>query len=104
MTLRCPRCTEPLRLKDMTLAKSIEGRLDTLGHVHITPASAMNGELVCGQLTNTGRFEGQALVHGKIELTGKSRTTGQLRGQSLTVLPGATVTGQARIGPTTPKP
>ena len=93
-----------MRLKDVTLAKSIEGRLDTLGHVHITPASAMSGELVCGRLTNAGRFEGQAVVHGRIELAGKSHTSGRLRGQSLTVLPGATVTGRARIGPTTPEP
>ena len=104
MSLRCPRCTQPLRLDDVTVAQAIEGRLDTLGHVNITPASAMSGQLVCGQLTNTGKFDGNALVHGKIELADKSLTTGQLRGQSLTVLPGATVTGHARIGRTIPDP
>jgi cytoskeletal protein CcmA (bactofilin family) len=60
----------------------------------------MKGELICGQLTNTGRFDGQAVVHGKIELSGTSLTTGEITGQSLTVQPGATITGHARIGST----
>lgn len=102
MSLRCPRCTRPLRLEDVTLAQAIEGRLDTLGHVHLMPASALSGELVCGELTNDGRLRGRVLVHGKIELSDKSLTTGNIRGQSLTVLPGATITGRARIGPTIP--
>ena len=101
MSLRCPRCTQPLLLEDVTLAEPTEGRLNTMGHVNITPTSAMTGQVVCGQLTSAGQFDGTAVVHGKIELADGSRTTGRLRGQSLTVLAGATMTGHATIGPNT---
>ena len=101
MSLRCPRCTQPLVLEDVTLAEPTEGRLDTVGHVSITTASAMTGQVVCGQLTSAGQFDGTAVVHGKIELAASSRTTGHLRGQSLTVLLGATMTGHATIRPNT---
>ena len=101
MSLRCPKCTQPVVLEDVTLEEQTEGRLSTMGHVEISQTSGMRGQVVCGQLTNDGRFEGSALVHGKIELGSASQTAGQLRGQSLVASPGARITGHARIGPDT---
>lgn len=105
MSLRCPRCTQPLILRDLTLDKPVKGRVETMGHVALPAGSAINGQVQCGQFTSNGRFEGRAVVHGPAELFPNSVTTGELRAQSLTVQPGATLRGHARIGPTaTPKP
>lgn len=98
MSLTCPRCTSPLTFKDITIDRPVEGNVDTLGHIQISSASGMSGELACGHLTNSGKFDGSMIVHGPIELKDHSQTTGDLQGKSLQVDPGATVEGRARIG------
>jgi len=98
-SLTCPRCTQPLQFKDLKVSRNVEGRLDTMGHIHIVNSSRMAGEVACGELTNSGRFDGEALVHGRIQLDPKSHTTGTLTAKSLVVEEGATLHGRARIGP-----
>jgi len=88
-----------MQFKDLTLSKTLEGRIDTMGHIEITTTSHMTGELACGELTSQGKFDGSATVHGSIALSKKSRFTGELRGQSLTVEAGAELRGKASIGP-----
>jgi cytoskeletal protein CcmA (bactofilin family) len=70
-----------------------------MGHVELSNPSEMIGRLVCGKFTNTGRFEGQAIVYGAIELAGNSITIGQLTGKSLLVHHGATTRAKANILP-----
>jgi cytoskeletal protein CcmA (bactofilin family) len=95
----CPGCTQPMRFKDLTLSKTIEGRIDTMGHIEIAPTSHMTGELACGELTSQGKFDGSATVYGAVALSKKSRFVGELRGKSLTVEAGAELRGKASIGP-----
>ncbi len=59
----------------------------------------MIGRLVCGQFTNEGRFDGQAVVYGQITLSPGSQTRGELTGKSLTVLPGADARLKVTIRP-----
>jgi cytoskeletal protein CcmA (bactofilin family) len=99
LILRCPRCTSPLRLEDITVSGNIRGERSTSGFIRITGASIMAGSVVCGRFTNAGRFDGRALVHGPIELDGASLTTGEIRGQSLRVFLGATLRAKALIAP-----
>ncbi len=87
----CPCCTAPLRLEDFVFSRQAKTDIQTLGHVRVTSASSVSGELICGRLTNSGSFRGQAVVHGPIELRDDSLTTGDLRGQSLRVFLGATL-------------
>ena len=98
MSLTCPHCTTHLVFKDVSVDRPIEGRIDTLGDVEIAPTSSLTGDVACGHLVNDGQFEGSAKVHGPIELTGKSETSGELTGISLEVQRGATLQGRARIG------
>lgn len=100
MVLRCPRCTNPLRLEDKVIRHQFNEDLAIVGFVRITPSSVLTGQIVCGHLINAGRFDGSALVHGPIELDAHSLTTGELRGRSLRVLPGATLRAHTQIGPT----
>jgi cytoskeletal protein CcmA (bactofilin family) len=88
-----------LRLEDITLSGNIRGERSTSGFIRITNASVMSGSVVCGRLNNAGRFDGRALVHGPIELGGTSLTTGEIKGQSLRVLLGATLRAKALIAP-----
>lgn len=101
MVVRCPRCTSPMRFEDMTVRHHKSGEVDTMGHVQISSASAMTGQIVCGQLTNAGRFDGSALVHGQVLLLSNSLTTGHITGQSLRVPFGATLRAKAFITPET---
>jgi len=99
MSVRCPTCTRPLEFKDLTLRQRLEGDVSTMGHVELSHPSEMIGRLVCGRFTNTGRFEGNAVVYGPIELAGNSFTTGELTGKSLNVQRGATARVSANILP-----
>jgi len=99
MSVRCPTCTRPLEFKDLNLRQRLEGDVSTMGHVQLSNPSEMIGRLICGKFTNTGRFEGQAVVYGAIELTGKSLTIGELTGKSLNVQYGATARAKAHILP-----
>ena len=99
MSVRCPSCTRPLEFKDLTLHKRLEGDVSTMGHVQLSHPSEMIGRLVCGRFTNTGRFQGQAVVYGAIELAGNSLTVGELTGKSLCVHHGATARLKANILP-----
>jgi cytoskeletal protein CcmA (bactofilin family) len=99
MSVRCPSCTRPLEFKDLTLRQRLDGDVSTMGHVELSDPSEMIGRLVCGRFTNTGRFEGQAVVYGAIELTGNSLTVGELTGKSLCVHHGATARAKANILP-----
>lgn len=99
MSIRCPRCTTPLRMEDFVFRRNAKADLHTHGHVRVTSASSVNGELVCGQLTNSGRFSGSAVVHGPVDLVDDSFTTGALAGQSLRVSHGAVLRGKVHIAP-----
>jgi cytoskeletal protein CcmA (bactofilin family) len=99
MSVRCPTCTRPLEFKDLTLRQRLEGDVSTMGHVELSHPSEMIGRLVCGKFTNTGRFEGNAVVYGPIELAGNSFTTGELTGKSLSIQHGATARAKANILP-----
>lgn len=99
MSVRCPTCTRPLEFKDLTLRQRLEGDVSTMGHVELSHPSEMIGRLVCGRFTNTGRFEGHAVVYGPIELASNSFTTGELIGKSLTIQRGATTRVKAHILP-----
>lgn len=99
MSVRCPACTRPLEFKDLTLRQRLEGDVSTMGHVELSDQSEMIGRLVCGRFSSTGRFEGQAVVYGSIELVSKSMTIGELTGKSLTIHHGATARAKANIVP-----
>ena len=99
MSVRCPACTRPLEFKDLTLRQRMEGDVSTMGHVELDGPSEMIGRLVCGKFTNTGRFEGQAIVYGQITLTNGSLTVGELTGKSLVIEHGATIRAKATIRP-----
>lgn len=77
----------------------MEGDVSTMGHVELSNQSEMIGRLVCGRFTNTGRFEGQAVVYGQIVLTNGSLTVGEFTGKSLSIQHGATARGKANICP-----
>ncbi len=98
MSVRCPGCTRPLEFKDLTLRQKLEGDIHTMGRVGIEGPGEMIGRLVCGTLTNEGRFEGQAICYGAIELQGQSLTTGEISARSLKVERGATLRARAQIG------
>ena len=99
MSVRCPTCTRPLEFKDLNLRQRMEGDVSTMGHVQLSNPSEMIGRLICGRFTNTGRFEGQAVVYGEIELTANSLTIGELTGKSLNVHHGATARARVHILP-----
>lgn len=99
MSVRCPACTRPLEFKDLMLRQKLEGDVCTMGHVGVEGSGEMIGRLVCGQLTNEGRFEGRAIVFGTIQCLGKSLTTGEVSARSLRVTRGATLRARATIGP-----
>ena len=99
MSVRCPGCTRPLEFKDLMVRQKLEGDISTMGHVGVEGPGEVVGRLVCGQLTNEGRFEGKAVVYGNIQLLGQSLTTGELSARSLRVSWGATLRAHATIGP-----
>jgi len=88
-----------MEFKDLTLRQRMEGDVSTMGHVELDNPSEMIGRLVCGRFTNTGRFEGQAVVYGQITLSQGSLTVGELTGKSLSIQPGATARAKADIRP-----
>ena len=99
MSVRCPACTRPMEFKDLTLRSRLEGDVSTMGHVELDNPSEMIGRLICGRFTNTGRFDGQAVVYGQIVLSTGSFTTGQITGKCLDIQPGATARIKANIRP-----
>lgn len=99
LAVRCPRCTHPVRLEDVTIRHEVQGDMHTLGNVRITPGSSVVGRLACSQLVNAGKLDGQITVTGGIELMENSNTTGELRGQSLRVFLGANLRAKANIAP-----
>ncbi len=99
MSARCPTCTRPLEFKDLILRQRLHGDVVTMGHIELTAPSEMMGRLVCGCLSNQGRFEGRAVVYGAIELGDQSLTTGELTAKSLRVHRGAILRAKADISP-----
>jgi len=100
ISLRCPRCTNPLKIEDKIVRKEVKGQVATVGQVRITTASVLSGDIVCSDFLNAGRFDGSALVHGPIDLQPGSLTTGTISGRSLRALLGATLRAKLNIGPT----
>lgn len=98
MSVRCPGCTRPLEFKDLTLRQKLEGDIQTMGRVGVEGPGEMIGRLVCGTLTNEGRFEGQVICYGEIELLPHSLTTGEIAARALKVERGATLRARAQIG------
>jgi len=99
MSVRCPACTRPLEFKDLTLRARMEGDVSTMGHVELDNPSEMIGRLVCGRFTNTGRFDGQAVVYGQIVLSSGSLTTGEITGNCIEIQHGATARAKVNIRP-----
>lgn len=95
----CPKCTRHLQFKDLELTDKVEGDLSTMGHVHVQTPSEIVGRVVCGQLTNEGRFDGKAVVYGAVRLASGSRTTGQITARSLSAPRGALFRARIHITP-----
>lgn len=72
-----------------------------MGHVTIAPSCAMNGRIVCGKFSNSGRFDGHVTVHGRVELLSESMTTGEIVGRSIAAPRGASFRGKMSILPNT---
>jgi hypothetical protein len=104
ISLRCPRCTQPLRFEDLVIRHRVKGDLTTMGQVNLAAASEMIGRLACGQLSSGGRFEGELSVFGDVELMPQSVTTGTVTARSLRVSQGAVVRIKADIRPKPPAP
>jgi len=98
-SVRCPRCTQPLRLEDFHLETQVHRDLNTMGEVVITPISELVGNIHCGQLINQGKYAGKAKVYGRVILTPDSVTRGEIIGKSLSAMLGACLRGKAAIGP-----
>lgn len=99
MSVRCPRCTRPLAFEDLRLDSKIKGDVSTMGTVHLGEQGEMVGRLICGQLENEGRVEGNIVVYGRVELASSSLATGQLSARSFHALPGSSVRMSLKIGP-----
>lgn len=99
MSVRCPKCTHPLRLEDFDLDSKVHRDLNTMGEVIVRPTSELVGNIHCAHFVNQGKYAGKARVYGRIILSPASITRGTLIGQNLQVLFGATVRGKAMIGP-----
>jgi len=104
VSIRCPRCTTPLKLEDITIRNRWSGTIATAGHVLLDETGTMDGELTCGQLTIVGRYHGTARVHGSIELAASSHATGHIHAQSIVVKEGASFSGHISIGRTRTPP
>lgn len=99
VSLRCPGCTQPMNFEDLTLRRKLSGDLTTMGHVEVSGPSEMSGNLVCGELTNQGRFEGDAKVYGPVVLSEQSLTLGTIQARALRIVPGATVQANVTVSP-----
>lgn len=71
-----------------------------MGQVSLTAPGEMVGRLVCGNLDNAGRFQGTAVVYGKIALHVNSLTSGHITGKSIDAPTGAVIRAKLEIGPT----
>lgn len=100
LTVRCPACTNPLRLDDLVMRQDHHGTVTTMGQVQILSHAALTGMIVCGKLASQGRFDGRAMVHGSVELQRESFTAGEIHARSLVVVLGANLRAKASIGPT----
>ena len=89
MSARCPRCARGIKLDDLTIDQTVQGRVITMGQIHIEPDSNMKGRLACGTFVNDGRFHGEVTATGPITLRAQSKTSGRMLGRSLRVRRGA---------------
>ncbi len=100
MSYRCGKCSMPMKLEDVTVDQLNNTRtLNTMGHIHLTAHSKVDGELRCGELTVSGSYHGNAHVHGKVHMQSHSHCSGEINARSLTIDDGASFEGQLRIGP-----
>ena len=99
MSYRCGKCSMPMKLEDVTVKANNTRTLNTMGHIHLTAHSTVDGELRCGELTVSGSYHGQAHVHGKVHMQSQSHCSGDINARSLTIEDGATFEGKLCIGP-----
>ncbi|MBL4700090.1 polymer-forming cytoskeletal protein [bacterium AH-315-I18] len=99
MSYRCGKCSMPMKLEDVTVKHVNNGTLSTMGHVHLTAHSKVDGELICGELTVSGSYNGNAHVHGLVKFQAKSHSSGDIHARSLTIEKGASFQGRLSIGP-----
>ena len=89
-----------MKLEDVTVKKNDNnGILSTMGHIHLTAHSTVDGELICGELTVSGSYHGNAHVHGQVKLQSQSKSSGDIHARSLTIEDGASFQGHLSIGP-----
>lgn len=99
MSYRCGKCSMPMKLEDVTVKHTNTGTLSTMGHIHLTAHSTVDGELICGELTVSGSYHGEAHVHGKVHMQAQSHCSGGIHARSVTIENGATFEGRLSIGP-----
>lgn len=99
MSYRCGKCSMPMRLEDVTVNDRNSRTLSTMGHIHLTAHSTVDGELICGELTVSGSYHGNAHVHGQVCMQSQSHSSGDIRARSLTIEDGASFEGHLSIGP-----
>ena len=95
----CPACTRHLQFQDLDLTDRLKGDVATMGHVKVQAPSEVLGRVVCGKLSNEGRFDGQAIVYGEVELTAGSVTQGNITARSLSASVGANLVARVHITP-----
>jgi cytoskeletal protein CcmA (bactofilin family) len=88
-----------MKLEDVTVKHTNTGTLSTMGHIHLTAHSTVDGELICGELTVSGSYHGNAHVHGQVHLQAQSHSSGDIHARSLTIENGASFQGHLSIGP-----
>ena len=83
---------------------SVSGKITAEGDVILAPEAEVSADIKAANATLGGRFKGNAVVTGTIELTATAKVEGNLTSKALIINQGAVFTGQSIMEPATKAP
>ena len=81
---------------DGQVSGDVSGRLPGQGYLVLASAGQICGDIRAAHVVIDGRINGNLHVSGRVELLSRARIIGDIHYASLSMQPGATVTGQLR--------
>lgn len=80
--------------ESLSIEGSVEGSVQSEGHVEIAPGGVVKGTILARHLTVRGRMEGAVTVTGCLEILGAGHVEGEVELDTLVVDEGATLEGR----------
>ncbi len=82
---------------DLAVAGTVLGKGQIKGTLTLSDTGHWQGELLCAHALLAGSFDGQLVVHGKLEVRATARINGHITAQQIAIAEGAVIEAEMTV-------